>query len=271
MDYRHIDIALASWAQNSPCVPLFSLPPAVVKALSPVTAGKYRQVCVCVCLLGEGEKKNSSWEGRGGCVQRVCEMGGWGLLGSAVFSHTALTKTSLFSWPVTLGDALMIAQCLSRGSRLDCSSKRSLSSFCLLLTFCPGAPHINPLLPVCGLQGQTADRLPQGQSSACFEHKTTFSLHLFSTLFDVFSSAAVSPPSQFMGRVSEWWHFNYHLLITSRYSWCQWKRPMENRPLECQQHHRSAAFVTFYKLHISFVDAYIHWESEVLVTIQRNM
>lgn len=171
--------------------PLLNLPPAGVKALSPGTAGKYRQVCICACLWGEREREKKTLEGWM-CAEGLCVCVVWvrlgggvkGLLGSAVFSHTALTKTSLFSRPVTQGDALMIARCLSQGSRLDFSSKRSFSSFCLLLPFCLGAPHINPLVVRLQPNWHSEDRQLTGSlrdfSCSSFLSLFNIKLHLLS-------------------------------------------------------------------------------------------
>lgn len=133
---------LGSLGQNRPCALLLNLSPAGVEALSPGTAGKYRQVCVW--LLGEGVKKKNGGRMGGVDMCRGWWWRGWGcLLGSAVlffsfFLQTALTKTSLFSWPLTFRDALMITRCLSQGSRLNFSSKRSSSAWLWLFLFTSG-------------------------------------------------------------------------------------------------------------------------------------
>lgn len=73
--------------------------------------------------------------------------GGGGLLCSAVFFQpTAPTKTFLFSWPVTQGDALMI----SAGSRLNGTAEEmqlSFVFFCFFFNPPPPSlslPQINP-------------------------------------------------------------------------------------------------------------------------------
>lgn len=54
------------------------------------------------------------WEERGRGEEKRGGGGGEGLLGSAVFSHTALTKASVCSPGLgSQGDALMIGYCLS--------------------------------------------------------------------------------------------------------------------------------------------------------------
>lgn len=74
---------LGSLGQNRPCALLLNLSPAGVEALSPGTAGKYRQVCVW--LLGEGVKKKNGGRMGGVDMCRGWWWRGWGcLLGSAV-------------------------------------------------------------------------------------------------------------------------------------------------------------------------------------------
>lgn len=96
----------------------FKLPPADADAHPLGTSGKYRQVykhvCVRVCV-SSGRKKSTQWwtwgeEERGSAWLSI------------FFSHTALTKAPLFWQPVSRGDALMIACCLSHGSRLNLRS-----------------------------------------------------------------------------------------------------------------------------------------------------
>lgn len=91
----------------------------------------------CVSLV---EKKGGGW-GQG--VEGVCL--------AQHFLQTALTKASLFSRPVTQGDALMIARLLSLclwGSRLNSSRGAPvLGSFCLHLARWR-EPQFNPLLPI---------------------------------------------------------------------------------------------------------------------------
>lgn len=74
---------LGSLGQNRPCALLLNLSPAGVEALSPGTAGKYRQVCVW--LLGEGVKEKNGGRMGGVDMCRGWWWRGWGcLLGSAV-------------------------------------------------------------------------------------------------------------------------------------------------------------------------------------------
>lgn len=77
---------------------------------------KYISMCVCarVCVFREKEKHTGVDVGGGGT--RIC------LAQHFFFSHTALTKAPLFWQPVSRGDALMIACCLSHGSRLNLRS-----------------------------------------------------------------------------------------------------------------------------------------------------
>lgn len=119
----------------------FHLLPADAKTSSPWDPWQIQtSVCmsICVCLQGENKKKPQCGGGTG--------RRGEGLLGSAFFLHTALTKASLFFWPVTRGDALMIARCLSHGSCLNLNSREKLQSWLVMFTsaFPLGASQINP-------------------------------------------------------------------------------------------------------------------------------
>ena len=104
------------------------------KPSSPGTAGKYRQVCVwaCVCVSSgrKREKKTLGWEWRRG-------EGGWGggdCLAQHFFAHSPDKGLSVLLASHSEGDALMIARCLSQGSRLNFSRPRSSSPWLFLFT-----------------------------------------------------------------------------------------------------------------------------------------
>lgn len=127
--------------------PSFNLPPAEVKDSSPWDHWQTQtSVCISICVRLQGEKEKKKGKNNIG----VGGGEGWGpaWLSTFSFSYTALTKASLFSWPATRGDALMIAWCLSHGSRLNLSSREKLQSLPFLFTSAsrPGAPQINPFV-----------------------------------------------------------------------------------------------------------------------------
>lgn len=261
MQHWHIH-ALCFSHKTGSVFPSFNLPPAGAKASSPGTAGKYRQVCVwafvCVSSGRQRErKKKNVGNGRGGGDW-------WGPAWLSSFSHTALTKTSLFSWPVTQGRRPHDSPVPISRVTPQLQRREKLQSPAFFVYFClsaPGAPHINPLCA--WVLARTGSGFSQGllpSDAFSLFQKTTFPPHFFVRLFNVsllcttavnkdksgnknepmISAWFMNPQSSVRRCITEWWHFNYHLLKAS----CVLQLLSRKRVnggrifphLECQQH-----------------------------------
>lgn len=118
--------------------------------------------------------------------------GMWGAAWLSSFSHTALTKTSLFSWPVTQGDALMIARCLSQGSRLNFSTK--LQSPALFVYFCLSVWELHILTLWClSLRSATVYQWELRVFSGTFFCNYVILLYVWHARFSLKSRACYSP------------------------------------------------------------------------------